>query len=78
MDRKLKPCPFCGESEGKEMELNDEDGFKSWVIRCDYCGALGPDATRREKARELWNERVKKGVEDEPPDDDPPDKEGTL
>lgn len=48
----LKPCPFCGEKEFDDYEI---DGGPA--IRCEYCGAIGPWADTYQGAKELWNER---------------------
>lgn len=56
----LKPCPFCGENEQTEFlqVWNGKDDFSTYHIRCDYCGALGPENSKSFKiAWEEWNGR---------------------
>jgi hypothetical protein len=48
-----KPCPFCGENEGKVAK---EDG--EFYVRCGYCGAKGPwTGAGVASASILWDER---------------------
>lgn len=60
MDIQLKPCPFCGE----EIELNSYDyyeeqqRYESMTIRCEYCGARGPESNSKFIADD-WNKRGK-------------------
>jgi Lar family restriction alleviation protein len=61
----LKPCPFCS-TRGRHLTVEDCGGEPPWFIRCENCGATGPDLrpgvdtdgnyTRRE-AIEAWNTR---------------------
>lgn len=53
---KLKPCPFCNETEGEHHETNEGQ-----VIRCAYCGALGPWDGSFTGSEEQWN--IRKGEE---------------
>lgn len=48
----LLPCPFCGNhivgiKHGKLVDF----------VTCPMCGADGPSAGNKEKAKQLWNER---------------------
>jgi len=47
----INPCPFCGK---KEHELWEDQEI---YIRCQYCGARGPDADEVEHAVKEWNTR---------------------
>jgi Lar family restriction alleviation protein len=53
-EKKLKPCPFCGESE---PDTTNKDG--EIAIRCEYCGAYGPWADNLADAIAAWNRRAK-------------------
>ena len=53
------PCPFCGERD----DLSNDGHF----IRCDICGATGPErfpSPNHNEVIKLWNIRAKefKGV----------------
>jgi Lar family restriction alleviation protein len=55
-DKKLKPCPFCGE------EAND--GYRNpalgcWYVSCPACHAVGPLESTKEEATASWNRRAK-------------------
>ena len=60
----LKPCPFCGKCEQVEFkQMWEATGFEdsntyTYHIRCDYCGALGPESGKSfHQAREEWEGR---------------------
>lgn len=57
----MKPCPFCGSTDGDPVEValdyNTEEWQWSWHFRCEGCGALGPECGMRTKAIEAWEER---------------------
>jgi len=47
---KLKPCPFCGSTNVKRLDL--------WqCVMCLHCGACGPTHYDRRRAVRLWNTR---------------------
>ena len=46
---KLKPCPFCGETQVT---------FSYWAVRCSACGATGPFSASEETATLKWNTRI--------------------
>lgn len=54
--RKLKPCPFCGHSEGVHARSTRADF--PYFIRCDHCEARGSSATSATDAARGWNLRV--------------------
>lgn len=60
----LKPCPFCGESELEPVEVGMEDGFETgnWAMRCNYCGAFGPQCGMRQNTGKAWNGRSWNGL----------------
>lgn len=50
----LKPCPFCGSTDLKKRR---DDGL--FWIRCDACGATGPENTKyAEEDEPQWNRRA--------------------
>jgi len=54
----LKPCPFCGDTEGVVGDYIQLD--PEWVVttvRCDTCGAFGPECSSRKQAIDAWNSR---------------------
>lgn len=56
---KLLPCPFCGE-EKELREHRDREESTRWegvYVRCDNCGAIGPECDTWPKARAAWNKR---------------------
>lgn len=63
---KLKPCPFCG---GDELAVYPRDlsqfgsgmphpGADAQYVRCDGCGADGPQSFYAHEAMERWNRRT--------------------
>ena len=61
--RKLKPCPFCGESVVyyPPEDLNSIFTIQSdgtMLVDCFYCGASGPVAPNEVDAIAAWNRRA--------------------
>lgn len=57
MEKKLKPCPFCG---GKG-EIREESSYVgSYVVKCSDCGS-GTWIMSKNDAIKCWNKRVKQG-----------------
>jgi len=60
---KLKPCPFCFESECAVLQIGDlYDGLDScsasdWTVRCNFCGSQGETCSTRQGAIIAWNTR---------------------
>ena len=52
---KVKPCPFCGEAEGLEYALSDDN--RQVHVWCGKCGAEGPLGDCMEGAAAAWNHR---------------------
>lgn len=54
---KLKPCPFCGEEEGRTH--SDASGYnwsrRFWVTCSGGCVAHGPEAPTEAEAIAAWN-----------------------
>ena len=72
LSKKLKPCPFCGDTPILDFKYaSDEDGFGFWytIISCFNCGCEMTSRSQYEdemEARicsdylvEKWNMRVK-------------------
>ena len=55
MDKKLKPCPFCGSDACVEVSLGDYSVFCQ--NGCD-CGAKQEWFNTEDEAIEAWNRRV--------------------
>ena len=55
----LKPCPFCGRTEGGLFVETDEIGWRFVVCETSDggCGAAGPAGLDDNEAEELWNRR---------------------
>lgn len=49
----VNPCPFCS---GRATRVDCDRGL--WFVRCDLCGARGPEVGSTEKAVEGWNVSV--------------------
>nr|DAQ90523.1 MAG TPA: restriction alleviation protein [Caudoviricetes sp.] len=60
MTNKLKPCPFCGETEFIGVNFKRLFNMDFHYVRCWICGARGPRNLHKGKAIELWNESWKK------------------
>ena len=56
----LKPCPYCC----KRNDLGTAKWARGFVIRCGYCGAIGPNRRTEPEAIAAWNTRPTKPVED--------------
>lgn len=48
---KLKPCPFCGNTNVKWQEVRHS-------VVCLYCEAFGPSSDAEVNAIKEWNTRV--------------------
>lgn len=60
MTKKLKPCPFCGETNHRPLfyQPEDRDGLDPRWFRCVKCNACGPEAATDEFAIDAWNKRA--------------------
>ena len=62
---KLKSCPFCGHGKKGDILIYDHSadgtGSDACQMRCEWCGARGPEENQREKAIQAWNERNGRG-----------------
>jgi len=50
---KIKPCRFCKNNIQENLIVTQKG-----VVRCDYCGATGPEADTVEKAVRRWNNGI--------------------
>ena len=55
MKTKLKPCPFCGNTN--IVFIGPDSGTK-WYY-CSNCAVIGPEGESKSQATRLWNKRVK-------------------
>lgn len=55
---KLKPCPFCGETEMDLMEDTPEGCITEYFVSCSCCGAQVANEESMKDAIALWNRRV--------------------
>lgn len=51
------PCPFCGNESTRISERRDYFGDALLCIRCNQCGAKGPEARTKNDAVRAWNTR---------------------
>ena len=58
---KLKPCPFCGATDGDWVTLVRTVGEDVFFVECRRCAASGPWYTEKagKKAVAAWNRRAK-------------------
>ena len=54
MNRRLEPCPFCGEKDIFDNFLEPMIHDR-WCIVCPTCEAGGPVADTKEDAIDKWN-----------------------
>lgn len=58
----IKPCPFCGDTDGELAESSVPDcvsGAAKWAVFCNMCFAEGPTCRERKDAIPAWNHRAK-------------------
>lgn len=69
MTEKLKPCPFCGNTDdliipaGWYAEL-DPEAQPRFAVFCGNCGAMGPSGPEQLKRCVGWNTRASDAVRD--------------
>jgi len=56
----LNRCPFCGSVRAELVKDCFEGGpmqdvVEFWAVECDACNCVGPTASEKDKAVELWN-----------------------
>ena len=69
MDKKLKPCPFCGGGanvqntfyEGYDSELHEYVENIGFAVGCPKCNIGTQFYNNYENAIEAWNRRVNNG-----------------
>lgn len=62
---KLKPCPFCGNTDVKTALINseykgteEEEELCFWIVGCLKCQALGKSGKTEAEAAKNWNQGV--------------------
>jgi len=63
---KLKPCPFCGKGNAiLDLWPIESIGISrtEYSVKCQDCGALGPNELRISGAVKVWN--LRRWVEEE-------------
>jgi Lar family restriction alleviation protein len=55
-------CPFCGKADSKETVKGPpmggyEDDPDIYQVRCEWCGACGPEGSTEEAAIKEWENR---------------------
>ena len=73
-EKKLKPCPFCGNTQPKLLRDADISIYYQGHVPVDYavvcdatkggCGATGGFAGSKEKAAYNWNKRAQEAKND--------------
>ena len=58
----MKTCPWCGKADDKETITEPPMGGygdepEIFQVRCEWCGARGSEASSKEEAIRLWEER---------------------
>jgi hypothetical protein len=59
----MTSCPFCGHGGDGDIipyDMGDDDNSREapgWQMRCEWCGARGPEESTLEAAGESWNKR---------------------
>ena len=64
MSNKLKPCPFCGDSDIHESnikEVHPAFGISGYAVWCWHCGAYGGSRNSPNLAVKAWNRRPDDG-----------------
>lgn len=58
MTNKLKPCPFCRETEFIDVKFKRLFNMDFHYVHCWICGSRGPMNIDKQKAIEAWNRRA--------------------
>jgi Lar family restriction alleviation protein len=61
----LLPCPFCGNRDFKDWVIVTQPVGSDTSVKCNCCGAQGPEMPTIKGAREEWNKRGGKEAADE-------------
>ena len=51
------PCPFCGEENDIVCTQIPELFNNNYLVRCEFCGAIGEQCSKINVAIECWNTR---------------------
>lgn len=57
-DKRLKPCPMCGNPSPDIYNIGDWENCACWVVKCNECGVEVNDFFTQEDAIDAWNQRV--------------------
>ena len=55
MENELKACPFNCTVNGRSKRIVVKLAEANYYVRCETCGARGPEDTSEDDAREVWN-----------------------
>ena len=67
--KEILPCFFCGHGADGDIiphDMREDDNLREspgYQMRCEYCGARGPEESTKAKALESWNRRGKTHTE---------------
>lgn len=64
-DKRLKPCPMCGNESPDIHNAYQYDDYECWRIKCLECGLELNDYHQEDDAIDAWNKRVESKVENE-------------
>ena len=58
----MTPCPWCRKADDKPTIKGPPMGGygdepEIYQVRCEWCGATGPEESTKEAAGESWNKR---------------------
>jgi len=57
----MRECPWCKhDKEDDIIPINQADegcGYEGWQMRCEWCGARGPESRNSKQAYESWEDR---------------------
>ena len=62
-DKRLKPCPMCGNESPDIYDVDAFDDYECWCVKCSECGLELNDYHQEDDAIDAWNRRVKSKVE---------------
>lgn len=62
-NKRLKPCPMCGNESPDIYNVSVFDDDECWCVKCPECGLELNDYHQEDGAIDAWNRRVKSKVE---------------
>ena len=57
-DKRLKPCPMCGNESPDIYDVDAFDDYECWCVKCSECGLELNDYHQEDDAIDAWNQRV--------------------